>query len=241
VVGNCTGFAVNRTFFPYTQASQLLVSLGIDLFRIDRIIRSFGMPMGPFQLQDVAGYGVAVAVKDIYAAAFGERNFDSVLVDLMVQNGRQGKSNGKGYYIFEKGGKPKPDPSVQPVIDEFRKRAKKMSGGKPVTLTDQDILEMIFFPVVNEACRVMDENVVIRASDLDIASVLGMGFPKYRGGLVFWADTVGAPYIYSKLRKWAESYGAFFKPSAYLEQRAKSGLPLSAPISSQQASTRSRM
>ncbi|GJM90849.1 hypothetical protein PR202_ga07169 [Eleusine coracana subsp. coracana] len=90
------------------------------------------------------------------------------------------KSNGKGYYIYEKGGKPKPDPSVQNVIEEYRKRAKAMPGGKPVTLTDQDILEMIFFPVVNEACRVMDENVVIRASDLDIASVLGMGFPKYR-------------------------------------------------------------
>jgi enoyl-CoA hydratase/3-hydroxyacyl-CoA dehydrogenase len=241
VVGNCTGFAVNRTFFPYTQASHLLVSLGIDVFRIDRVISSFGMPMGPFQLQDVAGYGVALAVKDIYSAAFGERNLDSDLVDLIVQNGRQGKSNGKGYYIYEKGGKPKPDPSVQNVIEEYRKRANKMPGGKPVTLTDQDILEMIFFPVVNEACRVMDENVVIRASDLDIASVLGMGFPKYRGGLIFWADTVGAPYIHSKLSKWAKSYGAFFKPSAYLEQRAKSGLPLSAPSSSQQASTRSRM
>ncbi|KAK3156583.1 hypothetical protein QOZ80_2AG0109140 [Eleusine coracana subsp. coracana] len=241
VVGNCTGFAVNRTFFPYTQASHLLVSLGIDVFRIDRVISNFGMPMGPFQLQDVAGYGVALAVKDIYRTAFGERNLDSDLVDLMVQNGRQGKSNGKGYYIYEKGGKPKPDPSVQNVIEEYRKRAKAMPGGKPVTLTDQDILEMIFFPVVNEACRVMDENVVIRASDLDIASVLGMGFPKYRGGLVFWADTVGAPYIHSKLSKWSESYGAFFKPSAYLEQRAKSGLLLSAPSSSQQAVTRSRI
>jgi enoyl-CoA hydratase/3-hydroxyacyl-CoA dehydrogenase len=241
VVGNCTGFAVNRTFFPYTQGSHLLVSLGIDVFRIDRVISNFGMPMGPFQLQDVAGYGVALAVKGIYAEAFGERNLDSDLVDLMVKDGRQGKVNGKGYYIYEKGGKPKPDPSVQRVIEEYRKHAKTMPGGKPVTLTDQDILEMIFFPVVNEACRVMDENVVIRASDLDIASVLGMGFPKYRGGLVFWADTVGAPYIYSKLSRWAELYGPYFKPSSYLEQRAKSGVPLSAPSTSQQGSARSRM
>uniref|UniRef100_A0A0A9C0P5 3-hydroxyacyl-CoA dehydrogenase C-terminal domain-containing protein n=1 Tax=Arundo donax TaxID=35708 RepID=A0A0A9C0P5_ARUDO len=87
----------------------------------------------------------------------------------------------------------------------------------------------------------MDGNVVIRASDLDIASVLGMGFPKYRGGLIFWADTVGAPYIHSKLNQWAEIYGAFLKPSSYLEQRAKGGLPLSAPSTSQHASTRSRM
>ncbi|CAN6231229.1 unnamed protein product [Urochloa humidicola] len=241
VVGNCTGFAVNRAFFPYGQSSKLLVSLGIDLFRIDRVISSFGMPMGPFQLQDVAGYGVGLAVKHIFAAAFGERNFSSDLTDLMVQDGRQGKSNGKGYYIYEKGKKPKPDPSVQHVIEEYRKRAKTMPGGKPVILTDQDILEMIFFPVVNEACRVMDENVVIRASDLDIASVLGMGFPKYRGGLIFWADTVGAPYIHSRLSKWAEIYGAFFKPSSYLARRAKSGIPLSAPSTSLQDSTRARL
>ncbi|XP_006647155.1 peroxisomal fatty acid beta-oxidation multifunctional protein [Oryza brachyantha] len=241
VVGNCTGFAVNRTFFPYTQSSHLLVSIGIDVFRIDRVISSFGMPMGPFQLQDLAGYGVALAVRHIYSAAFGTRNFDSNLVDLMVKNGRQGKSNGKGYYIYEKGGKPKPDPSVQVVIEEYRRHVKTIPGGQPVTLSDQEILEMIFFPVVNEACRVMDENVVIRASDLDIASILGMGFPKFRGGLVFWADTIGAPYIYSKLSKWAEIYGDFFKPSSYLEERAKRNLSLSAPKATQQASSRSRM
>ncbi|XP_022679442.1 peroxisomal fatty acid beta-oxidation multifunctional protein isoform X2 [Setaria italica] len=241
VVGNCTGFAVNRAFFPYGQGSKLLVSLGIDVFRIDRVISSFGMPMGPFQLQDVAGYGVGLAAKHIFAAAFGERNFSCDLMDLMVQDGRQGKSNGKGYYIYEKGRKPKPDPSVQHVIEEYRNRAKTMPGGKPVILTDLDILEMIFFPVVNEACRVMDENVVIQASDLDIASVLGMGFPKYRGGLIFWADTVGAPYIHSRLIQWAEIYGAFFKPSSYLGQRAKSGIPLSASSSSLLDSTRSRM
>jgi enoyl-CoA hydratase/3-hydroxyacyl-CoA dehydrogenase len=159
----------------------------------------------------------------------------------MTGDGRQGKINGKGYYLYEKGAKPKPDPSIQPVIDEYRRRAKTMPGGKPVTLSDQDIVEMVFFPVVNEACRVMDENVVIRASDLDIASILGMGFPKYRGGLIFWADTVGASYIYSKLSKWSETYGDFFKPSSYLEERAKSGRALGAERLTKQDSTRSRM
>lgn len=227
VVGNCTGFAVNRTFFPYGQAATMLVHLGIDVFRIDKVISNFGMPMGPFQLQDVAGYGVALAVKGIFASAFKGRTFESDLVELMVENGRHGKANGKGYYLYEKGSKPKPDPSVQAVIEESRRRTSIMPGGKPVNVSDQDILEMIFFPVVNEACRVMDEEVVVRASDLDVASVLGMGFPKYRGGLVFWADTVGAGYIYSRLSKWAETYGGFFKPSLYLEERAKKGLPLS--------------
>ncbi|KAJ1685085.1 hypothetical protein LUZ63_016475 [Rhynchospora breviuscula] len=239
VVGNCTGFAVNRTFFPYTQGSHLLVHLGVDVFRVDRAITNFGMPMGPFQLQDVAGYGVAMAVKSIYAEAFKGRIFQSDLVELMVQDGRQGKANGKGYYIYEKGSKPRPDPTIQAVIEESRKRS--IHGGKAITVSDQDIVEMIFFPVVNEACRVMGEGVVSKASDLDISSVLGMGFPKYRGGLVFWADTIGANYIYSKLSKWSEIYGSFFTPCSYLEERAKKGLPLSSMSTSSSQASRARL
>ncbi|KAJ4818321.1 Fatty acid oxidation complex subunit alpha [Rhynchospora pubera] len=241
VVGNCTGFAVNRTFFPYTQGSHLLVHLGVDVFRVDRAITNFGMPMGPFQLQDVAGYGVAMAVKSIYAEAFKGRIFQSDLVELMVQDGRQGKANGKGYYIYEKGSKPRPDPTVQAVIEESRKRSNVLRGGKAITVSDQDIVEMIFFPVVNEACRVMGEGVVSKASDLDISSVLGMGFPKYRGGLVFWADTIGANYIYSKLSKWSEIYGGFFTPCSYLEERAKKGLPLSSMSTSSSQTSRARL
>ncbi|KAF3319798.1 peroxisomal fatty acid beta-oxidation multifunctional protein [Carex littledalei] len=241
VVGNCTGFAVNRTFFPYTQSSHLLVHLGVDVFRIDRVITSFGMPMGPFLLQDVAGYGVAMAVKGIYAEAFKGRTFESDLVELMVKDGRQGKANGKGYYFYEKGSKPRPDPSVQVVIEESKKRANLLRGGKAITVSDQDIVEMIFFPTINEACRVMDEGVVSKASDLDISSVLGMGFPKYRGGLVFWADTVGANYIYSKLSKWAEVYGGFFTPCSYLEERAKKGVPLSSMSSSSSHVSKARL
>lgn len=240
VVGNCTGFAVNRTFFPYTQGAQLLVNLGVDVFRIDRLITSFGLPMGPFQLQDLAGYGVALAVGKEFADAFPDRTFRSPLVQLLVNNGRNGKNNGKGYYLYEKGSKPKPDPSVLPIIEECRRITNILPGGKPISVTDQEIVEMVLFPVVNEACRVMDEGVVVRASDLDIASVLGMSFPSYRGGIVFWADTVGTNHIYTSLKKWSELYGKFYKPSRFLEERATKGIPLSAPASASPAS-RSRL
>lgn len=240
VVGNCTGFAVNRTFFPYTQGAQLLVNLGVDVFRIDRLITSFGLPMGPFQLQDLAGYGVALAVGKEFADAFPDRTFRSPLVQLLVNNGRNGKNNRKGYYLYEKGSKPKPDPSVLPIIEECRRITNILPGGKPISVTDQEIVEMVLFPVVNEACRVMDEGVVVRASDLDIASVLGMSFPSYRGGIVFWADTVGPNHIYTSLKKWSELYGKFYKPSRFLEERATKGIPLSAPASASPAS-RSRL
>ncbi|KAJ0881696.1 putative isomerase, 3-hydroxyacyl-CoA dehydrogenase, Enoyl-CoA hydratase [Helianthus annuus] len=237
VVGNCTGFAVNRTFFPYTQGAYVLLHLGVDIFRIDRLISSFGLPMGPFQLQDLAGYGVAVAVGKEFAKAFPDRTFRSPITDLMIKSGRNGKNNGKGYYIYEKGSKPKPDPQVFPILEEARRQVNIMPGGKPINITDEEIVEMILFPVVNEACRVLEEGVVVRASDLDVASVLGMSFPSYRGGIVFWGDLVGAKHIYASLKKWSEKYSDFYKPSRFLEERAKNGVPLSAPLS---ASTSSR-
>ncbi|KAL6221771.1 hypothetical protein ACLB2K_005166 [Fragaria x ananassa] len=209
------------------------------LLWIDRIISNFGLPMGPFQLQDLAGYGVALAVSKEFASSFPDRTFKSPLVELLVKNGRNGKNNGKGYYTYEKGSKPKPDLSVLPIIEESRRITNMMPGGKPLSVTDQEILEIILFPVVNEACRILYEGVVIRAADLDIASVLGMSFPSYRGGIVFWADLVGPKHIYTTLNKWSGVYGDFFKPSRFLEERAMKGLPLSAPASS--SSSRSRM
>ncbi|KAF8034350.1 hypothetical protein BT93_C0600 [Corymbia citriodora subsp. variegata] len=232
VVGNCAGFAVNRAFFPYSQGAHLLVSLGVDLFRIDRAIVNFGFPLGPFQLQDVAGYGVGMAVGKIFADAFPGLTYKSPLLDLLIRSGRNGKNNGKGYYIYEKGHKPVPDPSVQPIIEESRRIANIMPGGKPLSVSEQEIVEMLLFPVVNEACRVLAEEVVIRASDLDIASVLGMSFPSFRGGLVFWGDAVGPNHIYRSLKKWSELYGNFYRPSRFLEERAMKGIPLSAPVSS---------
>ncbi|XP_009803575.1 peroxisomal fatty acid beta-oxidation multifunctional protein AIM1 isoform X1 [Nicotiana sylvestris] len=241
VVGNCTGFAVNRTFFPYSHSAHTLANLGVDVYRIDAQITSFGLPIGPFQLQDLAGYGVAVATGKEFASAFPDRTFKSPMLDLLIKSGRNGKNNGKGYYIYKKGEKPKPDPSVLPIIEESRRLTNIMPGGKPISVTDQEIVEMILFPVVNEACRVLEDGVVVRASDLDVASVLGMSFPSYRGGIVFWADTVGADHIYKSLKKWSELYGNFFKPSRFLEERAANGVPLSAPPSTPSSSSRSRM
>ncbi|GLU09887.1 hypothetical protein SLE2022_267220 [Rubroshorea leprosula] len=208
------------------------VVVGVDVFRIDRIISNFGFPMGPFQLQDLTGYGIALAAGKEIANAFPDRTFKSPLVELLVKNGRNGKNNGKGYYIYERGSKPKPDPSVLSIIEESRRLANIMPGGKPVSVTDKEILEMILFPVVNEACRVLEEGMVVRASDLDIASVLGMSFPSYRGGIVFWADVIGPKHVYTSLKRWSEMYGSFFKPSRYLEERAVKGILLSEPASS---------
>uniref|UniRef100_A0A7C9EYM1 3-hydroxyacyl-CoA dehydrogenase C-terminal domain-containing protein n=1 Tax=Opuntia streptacantha TaxID=393608 RepID=A0A7C9EYM1_OPUST len=178
------------------------------------------------RLQDLTGYGVELSVEKNFASAFPDRTFRSPLVELLVKSGRNGKNNGKGYYTYAKGSKPKPDPSVLPMMEESRKLTNVMPNGKPISASDKEILEMILFPVVNEACRILDEGVVLRASDLDIASVLGMSFPSYHGGIVFWADKVGPSHLYESLKKWTNLYGSFYKPSGLLEDRVAKSLTL---------------
>ncbi|XP_020581770.1 peroxisomal fatty acid beta-oxidation multifunctional protein-like isoform X2 [Phalaenopsis equestris] len=191
VVKNCTGFAINRTFFPYHHASALLVQqCGVDPYRIDRAITKFGMPMGPFQLADLVGYGVALAANAIYSVAFKGRTFEDNLLEIMIRDGRNGKGNGRGFYLYRKGSKPKPDPSLQALIDESRKHSNLKPSGKSISISDEEIVEMIFFPAVNEACRVIDEGVVVRPSDIDVATILGMGFPRYRSVYFFLLPTL---------------------------------------------------
>ncbi|KAK9288148.1 hypothetical protein L1049_016596 [Liquidambar formosana] len=208
VVGNCTGFAVNRMFFPYTQAGLLLVERGTDLYQIDRVITKFGMPMGPFRLADLVGFGVAIATGTQFIENFPERTYKSLLIPMMQEDKR---ADLQSLYL------------LWPLF-----QAKLLA--KLVKLSDKDIVEMIFFPVVNEACRVFAEGIAVKAADLDIASVMGMGFPPYRGGIMFWADSLGSKYICSRLEEWSKQYGGFFKPCAFLAERAAKGTPLSSPL-----------
>lgn len=229
VVGNCTGFAVNRMFFPYTQSALLFVDRGLDVYKIDRACTKFGMPMGPFRLVDLVGFGVAVATGMQYLENFPERVYKSMLMPIMLEDKRAGESTRKGFYIYDEKRKASPDPEIKKYIEKSRSMAGFTPNPELMKLQDTDIVEMVFLPVVNEACRVLDEGIADKASDLDIASIMGMGFPPYRGGIMFWADSLGAKYIYTRLEALSKAYGDSFKPCAYLAERAAKGIPLSAP------------
>ncbi|KAK9084259.1 hypothetical protein Scep_030730 [Stephania cephalantha] len=230
VVGNCTGFAVNRMFFPYSQAAILLVERGTDVYQIDRAITKFGMPMGPFRMIDLVGFGVAVATGGQFVLNFPERSHKSMLIPIMQEDNRLGEATRKGFYAYDNKRKASPDPELRKYIEKAREISGVQVDPKLTKLSDKDIVEMVFFPVVNEACRVLAEGIAVKAADLDIASVMGMGFPPYRGGILFWADSLGSKYICSRLEEWTKLYGDFFKPSAYLAARAAKGASLSAPI-----------
>lgn len=230
VVGNCTGFAVNRMFFPYTQAAVLLAERGTDIYQIDRAITKFGMPMGPFRLCDLVGFGVGVATGKQYIEHFPERVYKSMLLSLMIEDKRVGEATRKGFYVYNDRRKASPDPEVKNYIEKARSMSGVSVDPKLTKMSDKEIIEMIFFPVVNEACRVYAEGIAVKAADLDIAGVMGMGFPAYRGGVMFWADSIGSKYICSRLEEWSNKYGGFFKPCAYLADKAARGALLSAPL-----------
>ncbi|XWS08580.1 hypothetical protein CRYUN_Cryun40dG0014400 [Craigia yunnanensis] len=230
VVGNCTGFAVNRMFFPYTQAGLFLVERGTDVYQIDQVITKFGMPMGPFRLADLVGFGVAIATGMQFVENFPERTYKSMLIPIMQDDKRAGETTRKGFYLYDNKRKASPDPRLKMYIEKARSFSGVAVDPKFVKLSEKDIVEMIFFPVVNEACRVFAEGIAVKAADLDIAAVMGMGFPPYRGGIMFWADSLGSKYIYSRMEEWSNMYGGFFKPCAFLAERAAKGAPLSAPV-----------
>ncbi|XP_024961410.1 glyoxysomal fatty acid beta-oxidation multifunctional protein MFP-a isoform X2 [Cynara cardunculus var. scolymus] len=227
VVGNCTGFAVNRMFFPYTQAALLLVERGADIYRIDRAITKFGMPMGPFRLCDLVGFGVAIATGSQFVRNFPERTYASMLIPLMQEDKRAGEMTRKGFYVYNDKRKASPDPEIKKYIEKARELAGVSVDLKLGKLSDKEIIEMVLFPVVNEACRVYAEGIAVKAADLDIAGVMGMGFPPYRGGIMFWGDSIGSKYVCGRLEEWSKMYGDFFKPCGYLAERAALGSPLS--------------
>ncbi|KAH7842461.1 hypothetical protein Vadar_005567 [Vaccinium darrowii] len=230
VVGNCTGFAVNRMFFPYTQAALLLVERGADVYQIDKAITKFGMPMGPFRLCDLVGFGVAIATGTQFVQNFPERTYKSMLIPLMQEDKRAGETTRKGFYVYDDKRKANPDPELKKYIQKAREISGVNVDPKMMKVSDKDIVEMIFFPVVNEACRVFAEGIAVKAADLDIAAVMGMGFPPYRGGILFWADSLGSKYICSRLEEWSNMYGEFFKPCKFLAERAAKGASLSSPV-----------
>ncbi|XP_041012132.1 glyoxysomal fatty acid beta-oxidation multifunctional protein MFP-a-like [Juglans microcarpa x Juglans regia] len=230
VVGNGTGFAINRMFFPYTQAALLLVERGTDLYQIDGAITNFGMPMGPFRLADLVGLDVAIETGKPFVQNFPERTYKSMLISLLQEDKRAGETTHKGFYVYDEELNASPDSELEKYIEESRSISGVTIDPKLMKVTEKDIVEMIFFPVVNEACRVLAEGIVINAADLDFVAVMGMGFPPYRGGIMFWADSIGSKYIYSRLEEWSKIYGEFFKPCAYLAERAAKGTPLSSPV-----------
>ncbi len=218
-VGNCPGFLINRIFMRYGQTAGWLSDRGIDPYRADRALYDFGMPMGPNRMGDLAGLDVSVFAAGIMDAAYPDHAYRSALRRLLVEAGRLGEKSGSGHYRYE-GKKAVEDPELAGFVASARKLA---GNPAPIEASDDEIVKMTLFGVVNEACRAIEEDIVVRPADIDVAAILGMGFPAYRGGPMKWADGLGARAVYDSLAGWQERFSEkLFEPSRLLAEKAKS-------------------
>ena len=221
VVGNCDGFLANRSRAPFNTEMVILLEEGCLPEQVDKVMVDFGYPMGPFAVGDLAGLDISAAGRRRRAAA--NPNYRTLpIADKLVEMGRFGQKTGAGWYRYEKGDRtPHPDPEVAAII---RQVAAEM-GVPQRAFTDQEILRRLLFSSVNEACRILEEGIAYRASDIDVMWLHGFGFPRYRGGLMYWADGIGVREVYGQIAAWHQQYGERWAPAALLRHLAESNTP----------------
>jgi len=219
LVGNCVGFTVNRIFFPYGQVAVFLLERGVSIERIDRAMEHFGFAVGPFKMIDQSGLDVFEYVGNIINEAYKDRVYNSTLMSHLVKVGRLGQKSGHGFYKYE-GRQAIQDPEIEQYIQQARNDA----GNPPMLdISDNEIAQMILYPVINECTRVFLEGMVVRDDDIDIGSIFGYNFPSFRGGIMKWAKSEGWGRIALKLKDYQKKYGInIFTPSKELLQMDKS-------------------
>jgi len=213
-VNDGPGFVVNRILGPYMNESGFLLEEGNSIDSIDKAMVDFGMPMGPLALLDEVGIDVAAKVAGILTEAFGARMQKSTVVEKLYADGRHGKKNGKGLYKYEEGKRKEPDTSVYRLIGVAAPRQ-----AEPKAVVERMVLAMI-----NEASLILDEKIVASAAELDLAMIMGTGFPPFRGGLLRYADSLGVPYILARLDELSSKAGPRYAPNAPLQKLAERGL-----------------
>jgi len=219
VVGNCPGFVGNRLMFPYMYEAQFLVEEGATPEQVDGALQNFGMAMGIFEVEDMAGLDVAWRVRRELRqfSASGQRR--PLVSDALCEMRRFGQKTGKGWYTYGESGKPTPDPEVLDLIRTLSREAAIPQR----QFTDDEIIERTLFGLINEGARVLEEGFALRASDIDVIYVNGYGFPGWRGGPMFYADSVGLKRIVERISRFEQECRDRWKVSPLLRKLANAG------------------
>ncbi len=214
VVGVCPGFVGNRMFRLRGIEAERMMLEGAMPHEIDAAMVQFGFPMGPFAVSDMGGL-------DIGFRSRKASGLKAPIADQICEMGRFGQKTGRGYYIYEKGSRtPKRDPEIEELIVAT---SKKM-GVTRRPFTPQEIVERIVFPMINEGARILDEGIAERAGDIDVIWIHGYGFPTWRGGPMFYANTIGLKYVADRLTEFSkQAEDPHHMPSALLNRLATEG------------------
>lgn len=203
LVGVCPGFVGNRILAQRQREANKLILEGAMPWDVDRVIYDFGLPMGPFAMSDLAGLDLGW---------IKEKSTSSTIREILCEMDRRGQKTGAGFYDYDEKRNARPSPVVEQLIRDFA--AKK--GKTPRAISDQEILERCIYPMINEGAKILEEGMAIRASDIDVVWVNGYGWPVYRGGPMFYADTIGLDKVLAKMDEFQAAYGDDFKPAKLL-------------------------
>ncbi len=219
LVRNCWGFAGNRMFMPYLTEAQFLVEEGAAPEEVDAALTNWGMAMGPLAVSDLGGLDVAYRIRQErrHARKPGER--ETFVEAKLCEMGRLGQKNGMGWYKYGDDRRATVDPEVTALVRKW-----SIEAGIPQRkISAEEIVDRCVYRLVNEGAQILDDGVALRAGDIDTIYVNGYGFPAFRGGPMWYADTVGLKRVYARVEEFHRQHGAIWRPAPLLEELAQAG------------------
>jgi 3-hydroxyacyl-CoA dehydrogenase len=219
LVGNCMGFVGNRMFGPYRREAQFLVEEGASVTDVDDALYEFGMAMGPLATGDLAGLDVGWRIRQENRHLQKPGVRQAFVEDRLCELGRFGQKTGAGWYKYDENRKASPDPEVSSLIREWTSEARI-----PLRqISAEEIVDRCIYTLVNEGARILEEGIALRAVDIDIIYLNGYGFPAYRGGPMWYADTIGLKKVYDRICEFQERLGNWWEPAPLLQRLAEKG------------------
>jgi 3-hydroxyacyl-CoA dehydrogenase len=219
LVGNCRGFVGNRMFGPYRREAQFLVEEGAAIEAVDAALTDFGMVMGPLATADLAGLDVRWRIRQEHRHLEKPGIRQPFAEDKLCELGRYGQKTEAGWYKYDTQRRATTDPLVDQLLSEWVAEA----GVPQRQISTEEIADRCILALVNEGARILQEGYALRASDIDIIYINGYGFPAYRGGPMWYADTLGLKTVYQRILQFHNLHGETWEPAPLLKQLAEQG------------------
>ena len=220
LVGVCDGFVGNRMLAKRTRECGFMLEEGALPWQIDQVIYNFGFPMGTYAMGDMAGLDVGWRNRKANFDSLTPREKANTILDKICEMGRFGQKTGSGFYKYDEKRNATPDPLIEELIIKHSHEA----GITRRAMPDQEIIERAIYAMINEGAKILEEGIAARPLDIDVVWLYGYGFPIYRGGPMFYADTIGLKKVYDAILKYKDQVGAeYWTPSPLLEKLAKEG------------------
>ena len=219
--GNAPGFIGNRMLAGYTRQAGEIILQGATPYQVDNVILQFGMPMGPFQMNDLVGLDLGWRARQLSGMAPEDVPITARVADKLCELERFGQKNNRGFYIYPEGSRAgQPDPEVVEIVEQTSAEL----GIVRREIDDEEVLKRCMYPLINEGARILEDGIAIRPCDIDIVYINGYGYPEVTGGPMFWADKQGLDNILADIKKFDAEYGGeAWKPAPLLERLVAEG------------------